>query len=130
MRLLGGGAAPLSFPSFVQSGKTQGADYTGAANQQYGTSVGNYNSQQAEQAGLEKGLFSLAAAIAPAVIGSDRRIKSDIKFLGHHGGHKWYSYIKFGQPEVGVMAQDVMLYNPGAVLVHPSGYLMVNYGAL
>jgi len=61
---------------------------------------------------------------------SDRRLKSSIKPIGRFNGHNWYSYIKFGRHEIGVMAQEVMQTNPGAVHMHESGYLMVDYGAL
>ena len=76
------------------------------------------------------GLFSLGSAYLGAPTTSDRRLKSNIKPLRQFKGHKWYSYIKFGQPEIGVMAQEVMLTHPHAVSQHPSGYLMVDYGAI
>ena len=41
-----------------------------------------------------------------------------------------YEYDKFGRRERGVLAQEVEKIMPEAVLEHPSGYKMVNYGAL
>lgn len=61
---------------------------------------------------------------------SDRRLKSNIQPLGERNGYQWYSYDIFGQPSVGVMADEVQKIKPEAVSTHPSGYLMVDYGAL
>ncbi|NDH03782.1 MAG: tail fiber domain-containing protein [Marivivens sp.] len=35
-----------------------------------------------------------------------------------------------GTPEIGVLAQEVQIVNPDAVITGPDGYLMVNYGRL
>jgi hypothetical protein len=63
---------------------------------------------------------------------SDVRLKTDIQPIGKRGGHDWYAYRYLwdepGTVRQGVMAQEVI--HTGAVSVHPSGYLMVNYGAL
>lgn len=62
---------------------------------------------------------------------SDRRLKSNIRRIGTHAsGLPWYSYEIFGEPAEGVMADEVLEVKPEAVGVHPSGFLVVNYGAL
>ncbi|MCP1679410.1 tail fiber domain-containing protein [Kerstersia gyiorum] len=62
---------------------------------------------------------------------SDRRLKSNIRRIGTHtSGLPWYAYEIGGQQSEGVMADEVLAVNPSAVHAHPSGYLMVDYGAL
>ena len=61
---------------------------------------------------------------------SDIRLKSDIQKIGRFKDYNLYSYQLFGKPEIGVMAHEVQEINPEAVILHDSGYLMVNYGAL
>lgn len=58
---------------------------------------------------------------------SDKRLKESIEFIGEFNGHKWYeyNYIWDKVKRLGVMAQEVMKYNPEAVKRHESGYLMV-----
>ena len=62
-------------------------------------------------AGMAMGMFS------------DRRLKSDITKIGVRNGVNWYRYTIGGQPQFGVMADEV----PWAAFEHPSGYLMVDY---
>ena len=91
----------------------------------------NYNAQmQQNQAGLG-GLFSLGSAAITAF--SDVRLKRDISLIGRMAnGLNLYAYRYLWSPvrHVGVMAQEAMRVRPDAVIQHPSGYLMVNYGAL
>ena len=62
---------------------------------------------------------------------SDIRLKSNIVKVGDHPlGIGIYEYDIFGQRDVGVMAQDVLAVKPEAIVYHPSGYMMVDYGAL
>lgn len=72
------------------------------------------------------------SALQIASLFSDRRLKTGITPLGQRGEHNWYRYrYVWDAPDVtreGVMADEVM--HTGAVSVHPSGYLMVDYGAL
>ncbi|MEZ5836109.1 MAG: tail fiber domain-containing protein [Geminicoccaceae bacterium] len=68
-----------------------------------------------------------------AALFSDRRLKRDITFLGTAPGGLdlyAYEYVWGGGRQVGVMAQDLVTRRPDAVLVHPSGYLMVDYSKL
>lgn len=68
------------------------------------------------------GVASAAAAF------SDRRLKKNVKAIG--GGWYEFEYIWGGGKHTGVMAQELLLTRPELVHVHPSGYLMVDYGGL
>jgi len=66
---------------------------------------------------------------------SDRRLKADIEHVGEHprgfGVYDFrYVWDAPGTKRRGVMADEVAPIMPDAVSVHPSGYLMVDYGAL
>lgn len=65
---------------------------------------------------------------------SDERLKRDIKTEGYDAkGRRWVSWRYVWDKaarHLGVIAQEVQKTDPQAVIVHPSGYLMVNYGAL
>jgi hypothetical protein len=103
-------------------GQAQGQQNT----QNYGIQSANYNAANA-------GLFNLAGAggMAAATYFSDRRLKSNIERIGTHRlGIGIYEYDIFGGRQVGVMADEVEAIMPEAVIQHPSGYKMVNYGAL
>jgi hypothetical protein len=86
------------------------------------------------------GMFSAPAGGTSAAAGlsamfSDERLKTDIERLGDDPrGFGVYSYRYLwddpGSRRVGFMAQEVARAVPAAVLTHPSGFLMVDYGAL
>lgn len=65
---------------------------------------------------------------------SYERLKRDIETEGYDDkGRRWVSWRYVwdqAKRHVGVIAQEVLKTDPNAVIVHPSGYLMVNYGAL
>jgi hypothetical protein len=61
---------------------------------------------------------------------SDRRLKTDIERLGElDGGPGIYKFRYIGLPgtRVGLMADDVERFDPGAVVVGPGGFKMVDY---
>lgn len=132
----------VSAPSFVNSANqatTAGADMSGAANSQnqynmglYNSQVGKNNSTMGALGGLASaGIGAYGAMNAPASMFSDARLKTNIKRIGtHDSGIGIYSYIKFGMPEIGVMAQEVEKVMPHAVSTHASGFKMVDYGKL
>ena len=125
--LRNGGQATM--PQFQAPGSQQattGPDILGATNGMYQNQLGAYNAQQAGSNNLMNGLFGLGSAY----LMSDRRLKSNVVKVGEYHGHNVYEYDIFGRHEIGVMAQEVMRTRPDAVAVHPSGFLMVNYGAL
>lgn len=118
-----------TFGNTPQQQTTQGADLLSAAQAAYGGNLNAYNANTAQynqmlnSASQGAGMYALYAM-------SDRRLKSDIRLVGNDGTHNWYEYTIFGRRELGVMADEVLERNPAAVAVHPSGYLMVNYGRL
>lgn len=90
-----------------------------AAQQQYQNQMGGFNNFLSGLAGLG------AAGITKW---SDRRMKSRILRVGSTpGGLPLYEYDIGGKRERGVMAQDLLILRPAAVLTHPSGYLLVDY---
>jgi len=74
-----------------------------------------------------------AAAMAAAMMMSDKRLKENINKIGKtNEGLPIYTYNYKGEQktQMGVMAQEAEKKFPDAVAVHPSGYKMVNYGLL
>lgn len=134
--------AQVQNPSFVNSAQqatTSGADLLGAAQMQQNASMGNFNAQQASQQSLNSGLMGLGGAGIMAA--SDVRMKENIKQIGlMPNGLSVYEYEY--KPEfknnpfaghgkfIGVMAQEVEMIKPEAVITGADGYKMVNYGAL
>ena len=102
-----------------------------ATGQQAQYNQGLYNSQVGQQNAMTSGLFSLGSAGIGAFAASDRRLKSNIVRIGTHPlGIGIYEYDIFGRRDQGVMADEVLTVRPEAVLMHPSGYMMVDYGRL
>jgi hypothetical protein len=118
-----------NFTNVPQQQATGGPDYTGAAQNTYNANLGASNAQNASSSNFTNGLMSLAGTAAMFM--SDARLKTNIKRIGNYKpGIDIYSYMKFGQPEIGVLAQEVEKIMPHAVATHSSGYKMVDYGAL
>lgn len=127
-----------NFTNAPQQATTSGPNYLGAAQAGYNSDLNSYNASTGNQNAMMGGLFGLGSSIFGAAgssggfsnLFSDRRLKSNIKFLGKRGLHNWYSYEIAGIPSEGVMADEVLTIKPEAVSIHPSGYYQVNYGAL
>jgi len=126
-------------PSFVNSAQqatTGGADILGAAQMGYNAQMGDFNAKQAAQQSFNQGLMGLAGA---GIMASDIRMKENIKQI-HWLPNGLPVYEFEYKPEfkdiaghgkfVGVMAQEVELVQPEAVITNADGYKMVNYGAL
>lgn len=99
-----------------------GVDYAGLVNKKYEIESNN------ARAGMG-GLFGLLGA--GLSLFSDERLKENIKRVGETDeGTPIYTYNYKGDPtpQMGVMAQEEAATNPDAVGVHPSGFLMVDYG--
>lgn len=107
------------------AGRATGTDFTGAATSQYQGDVAKANADNANN----QAMLAAAAQIA-ALAASDIRLKSNIVRVGTWKGYNVYEYDIEDRHEIGVMAQEVQLVNPDAVLQREDGYLMVNYGAL
>lgn len=100
----------------------------------------NYQSQLQNNQSSMGGLFNLGSSLLGAAgqagsfaALSDIRLKRDVELLGREEdglGVYRYRYLWDDEPRVGVMAQEARELRPHAVLTHPSGFLMVDYGAL
>lgn len=119
-----------TFNSYPQQATTSGPNYLGATDAQYQAALNGYSNQTASNNALMGGLFSLGGSALQAF--SDRRLKKNIKRIGTHKlgiGIYAYDYV-WDEPAVGVMADELMAVKPSAVSVHPSGFMMVDYGAI
>ena len=116
------------FQSYTGGGQIGATPVAQAATNQGNYNTAAYNAQMGALGGLYSGLGSMAGG---AIAASDIRLKSNIVKVGEHPkGFGIYEYDIFGRRERGVMAQEVEKIIPEAVLEHPDGYKMVNYGAL
>lgn len=126
----------VSMPSFNATQPTNVAPTNTAAitQQGYQNSLNPYNAQIAANNQTTGGLFGLGgSALTAAAMFSDIRLKENIKYLGQEKGHAIYAFNYIKDPEKipyrGVMAQEVMIYNPEAV-IKDGEYLKVNYSKL
>jgi hypothetical protein len=118
-----------------QQATTAGADMLGAAGMTGNAAIAQANAENANRNAMMQGLFSLGGA----AMMSDIRTKENIKYLGDlTNGLPFYEFEYKSEFKaiggegkfIGVMAQDVEKVQPEAVIELPSGYKMVNYGAL
>ncbi len=81
-------------------------------------------------------LLVVAAAVAGSsgedVSASDRRMKTDVTWVGMAKGLPVYRYRYIGSAQrfEGVMAQDVLAAMPDAVVTYANGLMAVDYGRL
>jgi hypothetical protein len=127
-------------PTFVnpaQQANTAGADLLGAAQMNFNAQQGAANAQNAANAQMTQGLFSLGGA----AMMSDIRTKENIKHIDWlPNGLPVYTYEY--KPEfkdhplaghgthIGVMAQEVEAMYPNAVITLENGFKAVDYGQL
>ena len=113
-----------------------GANYTGAAQNQYQAGLAATNVANANNAGMWNGLMNMGGMY---LLGSDISIKQDVRRVGTHEsgiGLYEFSYLPAYRDTwghgtyVGVLAQEVEAVKPGAVHKHADGYKVVDYGAL
>jgi hypothetical protein len=113
-----------------------GPNYSQAAGQTGQSNMNTYNAQTGQYNSMLGGLMNLGGL---AMLGSDLRIKQDIRKIGEDPrgfGYYEYRYIpeqreKWGDGlHLGVIAQEVEKIIPKAVVTGEDGFLMVNYGAL
>jgi hypothetical protein len=128
------GGSQIQLPQFQGYQGTSAAPApTFAGTQAQGqNAMQNYGIQQAGNNATTSGLFgALTSGAMLASKFSDRRLKSNIVQIGTHPlGIGIYEYDIFGNRERGVMADEVAKVMPDAIIPHPSGYMMVNYGKL
>lgn len=123
---------PPNFSGPTVAPGVQGAPIYQAGQDEYAAQYNRYAQEMARLNSLWNTIGEVGASLGGAAIAaSDRRLKSNIKRIGSlKSGLNVYSYEIFGRPEVGVMAQEAREIFPYAVIEHPSGYLLVNYGAI
>ena len=103
-----------------------GVDVAGINNQAYQQQLDSYNANVASKNSQNASLTQLGTALLQYF--SDARLKDDITLIGQTpGGTNLYSYTIFGRPEVGVLAQELLVSQPSAVSVHESGFFTVDY---
>jgi hypothetical protein len=121
-----------TFSPFATS-QAAGTDVSGNVWNAYNADLQNSQNQQSALMGGLLGLGKLGVSAYSAGMFSDIRLKRDIKRIGEMAsGLPIYSYryVWSDEPQIGVMAQEALRVKPEAVMLHPSGYLMVNYGLL
>jgi hypothetical protein len=130
----------VTAPSYVNSSQqatTSGPDLLGAAGMQYNAQMGDFNAQQAAQQNFNQGLMGLGGAGIMKY--SDIRMKENIEHIDWlPNGLPVYQYeyksefknIAGHGTHIGVMAQEVEMVRPEAVITNANGYKMVDYGLL
>lgn len=115
----------------AQAGGQQAMDIYGQQMAARNANVAALGQVAGSVAGLAAAPMTGGGSLAGNLFKSDIRLKSNIVRIGDHPlGIGVYEYDIDGHRDWGVMAQEVLTVKPEAVLQHPDGYLMVNYGAL
>jgi hypothetical protein len=133
--------AQVQGPTFINpamQANTAGADILGATQMGYNAQMGAANAQNAANNAMTQGLFSLGGA---ALMASDIRMKENIKHIAWlPNGLPVYTYeykeefkdhpLAGHGTHTGVMAQEVEVMYPNAVITLDNGYKAVDYGQL
>lgn len=135
--------AQVTNPAFRNTGQVQGpaaAPVFAGAQAQGQNALDLYNQQMAQRNSAMGGIAGLLGSgleAAGSVGGfgalfSDRRLKSDIEPIGkwRKTGLTAYSYVIFGKPQIGVMADEAVLKYPAAVKRDEYTYDTVDYAKL
>jgi hypothetical protein len=121
----------VQIPGFQNTAATgiAPADYMGAVQNNYQGQQNVYNQKMQANSALIGDIMGLGGALGGAWIGSDRRLKTEIRYIGTAAnGLSIYSYRykSGGPPQIGFMADEVERAKPWAV-IERDGYKMVNY---
>lgn len=112
-----------TMPTFNTAQRSEGLQSLQATDMQQQANMDIFGAQQAQTQGLMSGASSM-------MMFSDRRLKKDVTRIGSIQGIALYAWTYlWGEKGVGVMADEVD-HIPGAVVIHPSGYKMVDYGVI
>lgn len=132
------GAGSAGMNTYMAPGNQYQAGLAGAG----GTfgSMANMQNQafmasQANEAGMWGSLVGAGATLGGAYMMSDRRLKDNIEYVGTDEitGLNLYEFNYLNDPDrrfIGVMADEVMEYNPDAVIEGDDGYYAVDYDML
>lgn len=127
-------SSQVQMPQFQGVNGAQVANTNVAGNIQnaYQAQLSNYNQQVASQNSTMGNLFGLGGSLGAALIThSDVRTKREIIKIGETPsglGVYEFKYLWSDKLETGVMAQEVEILIPEAVITTSSGFKMVNYG--
>ena len=128
------GGSQIQNPQFQQyTGQNVAAAPVFQGVQQQGQAAMDIYGIKANQAASNAAGIGSALGAGAQIAGmfSDERLKSNIVRVGTHPlGIGIYEYDIFDRRERGVMAQELQTVKPEAVMVHSSGFLMVDYGAI
>ncbi len=127
--LTGQQVATPQFGAAPTAGAAKGVDMSGAVNSQYSSAVDMANANN-QQSASTAGAATSALAMAAMFAFSDSRLKEDITEVGLlPSGVRVVHYRYRGRSRrfYGVIAQEVARIIPEAVVLHPSGFLMVDY---
>lgn len=131
---LRGGSAPImpNFQPYATVGTPGSPNFLQAGGLDQQGDLGWYGLESQRSNYLHNGIMDILRFIGGGAAGSDRRLKSNIIRLGTDQklGIGIYSYVKNGQSEVGVMADEVLHVRPEAVGIRADGYMTVDYGRL
>jgi hypothetical protein len=136
--LLGGSSVTQpNYASGTQTSAIPTVDYAGLVQQNFANQSQNYQAQLANQQATMGGLFGLAGAglggwAKTGFALSDRRLKNEIERVGTlPSGLPIYEYnYIWGGRQIGVMADEVLVMFPDAVVEGPSGFDMVDYARI
>ena len=127
------GTSP-TMPQFAGANTAQAAptNVLGAYQNSYQDQLNAYNSQVGSNNSTTSGITGILGSLGSAALSkySDRRLKKDIQLVAYQANGLpvyEFEYIWGGGRTRGLMAQDVEKFIPEAVVVHSSGYKMVDY---
>lgn len=125
----------IAAPSYAstQTSPLPTTDYAGIEQNWYANEVAKANAQAQANNSLMGGLFGLGGTLGSAFILSDRRMKTDISWIGTHPigvGLYSFRYLWGGPEQIGVMSDEVRAVRPDAVIVGADGFDRVNYAAI
>lgn len=124
---LGQSSAAGQANTSLQSGESINDLVTGIGNSQAAGLVGGANARQ----GGASSFFNAFGGAFGSML-SDRRLKRNIVPRGTRGKYNVYEFQYTWSDDIylGVMADEVAVINPAAIVKHPSGFDMVDYGKL
>jgi hypothetical protein len=122
---------PFAINPYGTNAQVGAAPIFGAGQARWDAASDIYNQEAAQAANLQQGLFSLGGPAMMAMAMSDRRLKSSIARISTHPlGIGVYEYDIDGRRERGVMADELLMVKPSAVMMGHDGYLRVDYSQI
>jgi len=130
------GAGSAGMNTYMAPGNQYQAGLANAG-QTYGNMANMQNQAFMQGQANEAGMFGslVGAGATYATFASDRRLKDGIEYVGTDDvtGLNLYEFNYISDPDtryIGVMADEVMEYNPDAVIEQDDGYFAVDYDML